>query len=44
MKNQVFYIAWMACLSLCVLPGCKKEQKLEQPPAETPSELSLIHI
>ena len=37
MKKQVFYIAWMACLSLCVLPGCKKEQKLEQPPTETPS-------
>lgn len=38
MKKHVFYIAWMACLSLCVLPGCKKEQKLEQPPAETSSE------
>lgn len=38
MRKQIFYIVWMSCVGMGMLPGCKEEQKLEQPPAETPSE------
>lgn len=38
MRKQIFYIVWMACVGMGMLPGCKEEQKLEQPSAETPSE------
>lgn len=37
MNRKILYIAWVACYAISLLPGCTKEHKLENPPAEKPA-------